>query len=289
MDSVEITLLFAGASTICYGLVDAVAKSRIKQESARELVLMTFAIGIVLSIAGIAIAEPAVPEGLFSLGVLVPITFSSIIFAFGCHTFYGGLRTGRVSILSPLSGIQGPIAAMLAVLFFGESPSAVLIFAVALASVGTVLSGMSRFNRKELRRTWHSKELWIAILSAIAYGLSMFIDAFNVHNIGIFWALLLTDAIALVFLVVAFGYRFKMPLHHAPIGGTVMAVLEWIGDASYNAAILVGLTSLAAPISSSYPAISAVIGITFLREKISKTQIFGILLVLGAIILASTS
>ena len=148
---------------------------------------------------------------------------------------------------------------------------------------------MSRFNRKELRRTWHSKELWIAILSAIAYGLSMFIDAFNVHNIGIFWALLLTDAIALVFLVVAFGYRFKMPLHHAPIGGTVMAVLEWIGDASYNAAILVGLTSLAAPISSSYPAISAVIGITFLREKISKTQIFGILLVLGAIILASTS
>ena len=281
------TVIFASVSMVFYSLIDIIAKTRVKKEDANSVAFTAFAVSAVFSLICIVIFEPGIPANLASITTQAAILISAAFLAYGCNVYYNGMRNGRVSVLSPIAGIQGPIAAVLAVVFFGESVSATLVSAIILAGLGTFLVGFGNASMKNFHKIFNSVELRDGLVSSVAFGINLFLTAVVVKSIGIFWEILAVDIFALIFLMAFFQYRFSLPRGAFPWGGMGIAVSEWLGDASYNAAIATGLTSLAAPIASASPAISVAIGIFWLKEKIKPVQMAGILLVIVALVIAS--
>jgi drug/metabolite transporter (DMT)-like permease len=288
-----LTIILGFATSLVYGFADffgALASKSLKP------VVVTFWSGV----SGLALLLTA------SLFMGADFTASSIWFgvlggfasAFAMSCLYAALAIGPISILSPLSAVVMAIVPMIVGFIQGDRFSWLGWVALGSILISVVLVG---FVPGEDVRLPSAKGLVLGLGAGIGMGAVLLALAAAPHESGLASAAVLRAVSASLlglFLLVAFVWARSKPKPAKPAGagtprGLKTSKLIWLAilatgllDSSANVfftlASRVGSLSVVSVLTALYPLGTIILARIFLKEKIAKTQLVGILLALSA-------
>jgi drug/metabolite transporter (DMT)-like permease len=213
---------------------------------------------------------------------------------------FTALRLGPISIVSPVIAANGGLTVVLASVVLGERLHPGQILGVMLATIGVLVTGI-RFQRDLRRSRFVSAGVVAAVGALVAFAVMNVASAAPSRELGWAPALVWTRLIASTFVMTAIlvprsravlssgpGATFRSLSRREslaiPIGGALSIfgfVLMMVG-LERSATWIVGLTSSFAPV------VVVVVGLVLFGERLSRTQMVGIVLVMAALPLIAT-
>ena len=204
--------------------------------------------------------------------------------AFGIWWFYAALGSGPISVVSPLTAILVagiPVGVGLAL---GERPSAIAGVGVLLAFIAVVLVSREATDEDTTPHKFTASVAWLTVGSGVAFGLNFVL----IHQAPVeakLWPLVFArlSATVLVVVIAALSKNLRPP------GGVALrlALAAALLDTGANIAMLLALQasflSLAGVLMSLYPAATVLLAIVVLRERVTRSQAFGMVLALAAV------
>lgn len=191
--------------------------------------------------------------------------------------YYYAISKGQISLTGTILAAYPLTTIILSSLFLREQTNVFQKMAIGLILLGSVLIAMPK-NRKVKFESW----VWWAIMGALLTGFGDFLAKMAV-NLSDTYTWLFTLGLAyipLTLINIALDKKGriipKLTLRQAvpAVGGIVMISTGMI---FFYLAFGKGLASLVTPVSSSYVVLTAVLAFIFLKEKINKIQLVGIL------------
>jgi drug/metabolite transporter (DMT)-like permease len=212
-------------------------------------------------------------DGVPGRGDLRPLAFAMLAGLFevaGFVFFFHALARGDLAVVAPVIGIQGGIAALL-VFAFGERVSLLVALGLAITLGGGVLAAAKG------RRSTAAGAV-PAFAGAVCLGLMFSLYA-AAEDLGPISAVAggRLSAVALLSVVVA---RRARPRALGRQTSLLLAfgALDSVAFVAYAYAAARGPVSVAAVVVGQFSTLSAVVGIVFLRERLSPHQYAGIFL-----------
>ena len=200
--------------------------------------------------------------------------------AVGLLLLYRALAQGRMSVAAPVSALLAAALPVFVGTFLDGNPSMWVLFGfiLALAAVWLVSGGEGLTTRFE--------DLRQPAVAGIAFG-TFFICLERASQTTLLWPLI---AVRLVSITSMLGYAIItrqawVPKRESLVPIILSSVFDILGNAAYALSARTGRLDLAAVLSSLYPGATVLLAWVFLKEKISRIQMIGVLLALGAIIL----
>lgn len=203
----------------------------------------------------------------------------------GTAFLYRGLASGRMGVVAPVSAIGSVLVPLAAGIAAGERPSALGWFGIALALPG--IWWVSR-EPSDVAPSGGSGGLVDGILAGLGFG-TMFAALGQVPDSAGYWPLAGTQvcaAISLCLIAVALGGD-PVPRRRADLAGLVPGVLAVLAVLFFLLATSQGLLSIAAVITSLYPAFTVVLAIAVLREHVHRAQAVGLAVCAASVVLVS--
>jgi drug/metabolite transporter (DMT)-like permease len=271
--------LLALGSAFCFGVADYVGGllSRRANAVAVALAVQISGLGLLLLVA------PLVPANGLGTGDLAWGTLSGVGTAVGVGFLYRGLTHGRMSVVVPLSAVGGlALAVLVGVLLMGERPSPLAWIGIATAVPAVVLV---------LRANGRSQA---ASTAAVVDGLASS-GGFALQYVALAQAGpaagLWPVAAGRVASVLTMGVAARvLPARiRLPRGVGVAAVANGAvaagGLTLYLLATRQEMVAVAVVLSSLYPAIPVLLGVTVLRERLGGQRVAGLAAALLAVVL----
>lgn len=265
------SVLLAALAALTWGTSDFIGGLAARDSHARAVVVWSQVIGIGF---GLAIAPPL--GGGLSVTDVVWGAIAGAFGGIGLVALYTGLSSGRISVVAPVSGV---VAAGLPVLFglaIGERPGpagfagmALAVLAIWLVSAGEQpgKSGMGQ-----------------GLLAGLGFALFFVAIDRTSADAGI-WPLI-PARLASITVIASLAIATKTPLSLGTRGRWKVAA-SGVGDMLANMLFLlanqIGFLSIAAVVSSLFPAQTVVLGRFVLKERIRPTQWIGLTLALIAV------
>ncbi len=237
------------------------------------------------TIAGFAVVVvPALvtaPGSIPSRSTLIWLGVGATFALLGLWTMLNAYNRGALSVVSPLIACQGAAIAGFEAIFHGAvSPTTWALVVTATVGAGVVARGTRGGSE-------HTPPIALvsAVLAALCLGLSLFANATAADEVGTFVPGLGTRLLGLLFMTlpVLVARRGRLPawsgLRWALLGGAldVGGLLFYVGSAQ------VGSVPLAGVLSSQAAAVSTVLGLMVLRERLTRGQKAGFVLILGSV------
>ena len=188
--------------------------------------------------------------------------------------------TGTVLASYPLSTI------FFSTIFLGEKLSLPQLFFALIIIAGVGLIGFPR----KLLDLRSEKWFWLAVFSAILVGFSDFLAKYVLGRVGegnyfFFYPFAFIPGLFLSLLLDRKGRYLPQVKPRLWLWALTGVTLEILGGLFFFLALARGPASLAGPVSSSYAAITVILALFFLGEKMSKIQAVGVTLTVLGIIL----
>ena len=197
---------------------------------------------------------------------------------FGCYIL--AIRRGSLAVVAPLVGLEGGIAALVAIAG-GERVGAAVIAGILLAVVGTSLSCAERGERRATGAGWAILAGGVFGLMFVMYGLTDPLEPFTAVTIGRLCALIVL--VPIVLLRPATGLARTDLWRLAAVGA-----VDAVAFGAFVAAADRGPVSVASVCGAQFATISVVLSVLVLRERPARVQIAGIVLTLaGTTLLAA--
>ncbi|MFH0875502.1 MAG: DMT family transporter [archaeon] len=206
------------------------------------------------------------------------------------YFFYRSFEIGEVSIVSPVSGSYSLVTVVLSFILLGEILAWYNYVGIVLIIIGIILTStdirkLKSFHAvKGIPESIAAMVLWGFYFFLIA-GLSKEMDAISLF----FFTGLTNSIIVLVFLLL----KRNVPLKAEFLNKKILIIMI-ICTVFYNIAWLfmtygatIAQMSLLAPISSLYPAVTIILAVIFLKEKLILNQKIGIAMILVSLFLLS--
>jgi drug/metabolite transporter (DMT)-like permease len=201
------------------------------------------------------------------------------------------LEKGELSITATILASFSIYTIIFSMIFNKERPSDVTLLFIILTIIGTiVVSFPKKINKAELKKV--HLIAW-AIFAAICIGAADTLSKFYITQTSV-GSFLFFVSIAQFFVSIVYLWIDKQPItqfftiaqklqeyKYALWGSLCITVSTLCLFLSFNFT----LASIASPISSSYPIITIVLAILFLKEKLSVKDSLGILFVLISVIM----
>lgn len=201
--------------------------------------------------------------------------------------FLYATKIGSVPVVIPVTNISIPLIALLGVFFLHESFSIFKGISIVLVLLGVILLS---FDFKALRAL-QKKFVFTGVVPAFFAGLGMgtysLFSTFLTRQYGWYNSSLLirVGMVALTLCVILIG-RTSIKIKEIPWKYVVgAAFVDTIGFAFYNIAITYGELSYVSVITSSCSVVTVLLSYLFLKEKLSRIQLFGFLFSIAGIIL----
>lgn len=220
---------------------------------------------------------------------------SGLFCGVGLVALYAALSQGYMGLSAALSGVS---AAIVPVLFSWAyeghaSPRRLTGFAVAAVAIWLVAYTPERESTSE----FHPRGLWLAVCSGLCFGAMLIL----MHKAAAHGVLseLIPLRIASTFVAAFFGVAFwfargrkraaglGFPTGKVLLLAMLAGVLDTSGNFLYLFASLLGRLDVAAVLSSLYPAGTMLLAAWLLRERATRSQALGMVLVLAAVGLIS--
>jgi uncharacterized membrane protein len=247
-----------------------------------SMVATVMVVGLIVSIPTAVIS--GVPAGLnrHSTTWLVVAGFGNVT---GLLFAYSSYRIGKVGLVAPIISTEGAVAALIAIvagehLAPGEGiPLLAIAAGVALAAA---VPGKPEGRRVEIEAGL------LAGCAAVAFGFGLYATARVGQNLGIAWAVLppRVVGVALIAIPLALSRRWHMTRAAFPYV-VACGIFEVVGFAFYAVGARHGL-AISAVLASQFAALSTVFGYLFLRERLARIQVAGVVtIVVGVSVLGA--
>jgi drug/metabolite transporter (DMT)-like permease len=232
-------------------------------------------VGLVPAAAAVLLAGGAAPHG-SSIGWLALSGFGNVA---GLGLVYGAVRRGKVGVVAPIASTEGAVAAVVAVVF-GEHLSPGVATALGAAVVGVVLAASAGGVEGRTPAT----AIALACGAALTFGVSIYATGRISQELSIAWAMLPARAVGVVLVTLPLIAARRLPL---PTRGTtplvvVTGLAEVAGFAVYAVGARHGI-AVAAVLASQFAALSALGALVVYRERLTRAQVFGIVVIACAV------
>jgi drug/metabolite transporter (DMT)-like permease len=255
------------ASAVCYGLADFAGGLLSRRASFTAIALTGQAGGFVLTLA----AAPAIPSGSLAATDIAWGALSGAGTGLGMMFLYRGLSRGDMSVVIPVSAVGGvALPVLVGVAFLGNRPSALSWLGIALALPGLWLVSRSRGPSGPAAAL-------DGMVASAGIALQYIALARAGPGAGI-WPVVAgrLTAVVTILLIARPGLRglrlpWRLTLAAAVNGGVAALALV-----CYLLAARQQIVVIAVVLSSLYPAIPVLLGVTALRERLSRRQLLGL-------------
>jgi drug/metabolite transporter (DMT)-like permease len=274
-------------SGIVYGAADFCGGLSTKRNPMVRVVLLSQLAGFIVYL----VAVPLLPEGRFTAGAWVWGGLSGLAGAVGIGFLYGGLARGRMSVVAPTAAVVFAVVPLAFGLLRGERPTALQLVGVAVALPAVALVSTARDPDGSLgsgRGATLARMRSSGVPEAVAAGLAIAAFAILLDQTGDQtgpWPLV-SARIVSVGIFLAAVLLSRTPLR--PTTGTAgIIVAAGVFDVSANLlyllAIREGLLSIVVVLTGLYPATTVILARALLRERLSGSQVVGLVLALGGV------
>ncbi len=231
--------------------------------------------GLVLNLAILAIWRPAPPTDAATIGWLAVGGAGNLA---GLVLGYSALRVGKVSLVTPIVSTEGALAALVAVLA-GE-PLGVASAALLVVITCGVLLAATAPEVLPVEGERKSLAVGLAVLAALAFGVSLYATGHVSSSAGLGWVLLPPRLMGVVILTVplALTGRLRLTRRAVPLV-LVSGAAEVVGFAAYAVGARHEI-AIAAVLASQFAAFTAVGAYVLFRERLSRMQLTGVVIVI---------
>ncbi|TFD57893.1 DMT family transporter [Cryobacterium sp. Hh38] len=280
-----IGVVLALVSAAAYGMSDFLGGIASRQVAALRVVLLSYPISALI----IAVAAAFV-GGEFSWRSMLFGAASGVVMALAMWWFYIALAEGPMSVVSPLTAVIVAGIPVIVGVLIGERPSGISYAGIALAIVAVItvsrepkgvedhtVSGANapRFTRRVA---------WFTVGSGVCFALSFIFT--NEIEVGTgLWPLVVARTVASVIVIaVATGTRQlgRPPLTILGLA-VLVATLDVIATITLLYALQGGLLSLVSVLVALYPAVTVLLAVLVLKERVGGWQVAGMGLALAAV------
>jgi drug/metabolite transporter (DMT)-like permease len=205
----------------------------------------------------------------------------------GLMIAYRAMRIGQVALVAPLISTEGAVAAVIALLA-GESVAPGTGVALAAIAVGVCLSAVPPSERVDPGGARRSQAALLAVIAAVSFGVSLYATGKAAAVLPTAWVVLSARLIGTVALGLPLALGGRLQLTRAALPLVVTSGLcEVLGFYSYAIGARHGI-AVAAVLSSQFGAIAAVVAYVLLKERLSRIQLGGVVIViLGVAVLTA--
>jgi drug/metabolite transporter (DMT)-like permease len=279
MNQLFVTIAFGLAASLCWGSGDFSGGLASRRAQASSVVLADYTVGFVLLVLLALIWNEPFPNP----SDLLWGGLAGVAGVLGLLSFYTALSRGKMGIVAPVSAV---LTATLPVLF--SAFTAGLPTLLQLAGLVLALLAIGLISRPE-RTKGLPEGIGLALLAGCGFG-CFFILISRVNPAATFWPLAVARFTAVVILLIMAGLRRKpIQLGSAVAPLVVLAgTLGAVGNVCFLIAAHSGRLDIATILSSLYPAATVGLSALVLRERATRLQAVGVLLVLVAVPLIST-
>jgi drug/metabolite transporter (DMT)-like permease len=242
--------------------------------------LLAWVMLIGLAITGPLVLLEGVPEDLDgdSAAWLVVAGVGNVL---GLLLAYAGLRLGKVGIVAPIVSTQGAIAALIAIVA-GETVAAGTGLLLVVIAGGIVLAGLAP-EEPAAESEHDGRATMYALGAAVAIGWSLYATARASIELPVVWALLPSRLIGVAVVTVPLALRsgLRMTREALPLV-FVAGVFEVAGFALFAFGARHGI-AVTAVLASQFAVIAAVAAYLLFRERLSRLQLAGVVIVVVAV------
>ena len=272
------TVVWALAAAVLYGVSDFVGGLASRRLSVWPVGMLA-CLGAFLGALGLAISRPGYPTaGDLGWGLLAGLGSGS-----GTAFLYRGLSSGRMGVVAPVSAVGAVIVPLLVGLVAGERPGALAWTGILLALPGIWLvsreEGTVDGTAAPAAGAGRVTGLADGVLAGVGFGL-LFAALGQVPDRAGYWPVAAnqgTSVLSMLVVALALGGD-PVPRRPSEAIGLVPGVLATLAVLCFVLATHEGLLSLAAVITSLYPAFTVVLAIAVLRERVHRAQAVGLAL-----------
>jgi drug/metabolite transporter (DMT)-like permease len=207
---------------------------------------------------------------------------------FGTAFLYRGLSAGRMGVVAPVSGVGAVVVPVVAGVAAGERPEVAVWLGIVLA-----LPAIWLVAREPETLPASSGSLGSGLLDGILAGLgfgTLFAALAQIPEEAGFLPLALNQLIAggAIIVVALLLQQDWVPRNRYALGGVISGVLGAVATGLFQVATHHGYLTVAAVVTSLYPAFTVLLAATVLREQVHRAQAIGLALCAAAVVLVAT-
>jgi drug/metabolite transporter (DMT)-like permease len=270
------SILFALGSALSYGVADFLGGFFSKRTSVWALTFVVQLVGctFILAVALFLPGEPSRSDFLWG-------GLGGIANGIGTAALYRGLATGSMSVVAPISGVGAALVPVAIGVGLGERPTVIVWLGVLIALPAIWLVAREPADSAQPDGGSGVRD---GVLAGLGFGL-LFASIDQISPDAGWLPLAFNEAIAgLVIAVVAtaVGARW-IPTRRADWAGAASGVLVGLATGLFLLATQTGLLTVAAVLSSLYPAFTIILAAIVLKERVHGARLIGLALSVVAV------
>lgn len=276
-------VFLALCSALVYGVGDWFG-GRASRHQASVVVAATGQIVSFVLVLGAAVVMGTPAPDAATWGWMV---FGGVVGALGIAGLYHGFAHGDVTVVAPTSAVVGAAVPVAVAFAIGERPSALGLvgIAIAIAAVALVSGALGTHQHATPPRI-----VVLAVAVGACFGL-LFVALERADPDSGLWPLVIARIASVPMLLgIALVTGMRPQPHRASMGIAVVAgVFDMAANVFYLAAARTGLLSVVAVVASLYPASTVVLAFAVDKERVTRSQAFGMVLAACALVLVTLS
>ena len=274
--------LLALLSSILWGTADYLAGNMTKRFKAIAVTGASQAIGLITGIVLVVATGSYIAPNLSWDGYFLPAVGAGIAGFFGLVSFYSGLATGRMGVVSPISTLSAVIPLTFAFIS-GERPTTLQILGMSIALLGAFCA-----SGPDIVKGLPIKPLLFGLGAALGFGIALALMAQGSKTSSLMT--MTSMRVISVSMCVLIALRFRT------IGGfkssdlwllIVIGMTDFAANLLLGVATTKGLVSVAMVFGALFPIVTSLLAFKFLKERLHKVQYLGILFAVAGVSLIS--
>jgi drug/metabolite transporter (DMT)-like permease len=279
-------LAFGLGAALCWGLADFFAALAARRIGTLRVVIGLHAVAMVV-LTTVVLGTNGLAD--VSWADVPPFVLIGAVGWLSYMAFYGALKAGPVSVVSPIVSGYAMVTVVLAVIIGGERPTAAVTAAAVLVIGGVVLASADVRTLVSGRHEHLAVRgpalglLAMTLLGCFVYGLAHYAE-----SLGWLVPIFLGRGFTLIFL---FGHalvtgKLDLPDRSPRILWTIafLALTDTAGYVFFNVGVGHAETSLVSAASAPYALVPIVLGVALLAERPSRPQWAGVGCVIAGIV-----
>jgi drug/metabolite transporter (DMT)-like permease len=280
-------LLTGLGAALSWGTMDiasALASRRIGTllVTAGVIVVSAILLGLIAVATGTVLPDDATTLGTASL--------LGLIAAGAYFAYFNGLRVGPISVVSGMVAAYGGLTVVLSVVFRGETLTATQAFGAAIATAGVILTGVA-FEGGLRGTRFAGPGVIFAVVALVLFALMAITTDIALESAGWLEVLLVSRLVTAAIAIVAVGALAARravtaePGSSPPrqfrrgrvVGAILLAgVLDVLGLVSFTIGLASAPTWMVGLASSFGPAVTILVAVAVLGERLKRIQWFGL-------------
>lgn len=286
MDPQTVVIALGLASAAAWGAGDFGGGIAGRRAPLFGVILATQLIGGAFA-AGVAVVRAEPPPA----GTEIALAGLGGIFgAIGIGALYGGLATGRMGVVAPISGVLSAVVPVTAGIALQGLPGPASLVGIGLALMAVVLvsSSPGQTSGAPVGRgvLGLPRDVAIALLAGLSIGVfNIIVSRFSPGSVFAPLVIVrLAQAAVIVGAIVATGRTWRLPRRVWPLI-LVVGGLDMAGNGFFILAAQAGRLDIAAVLSSLYPVTTLILAALILKERVVGVHALGVTAAIVAIVL----